>query len=224
MKCPRCQLGVHIQADRSVYEIRDESDRAINGKYGAEVSHGLCPECGKLLVMLREGPLVVHEEGPELQAVIVEQPLFPAGDYRQVDESVPERYRRDFQEAALLVNLSPRASAALSRRLLQTLIRDEYRIKKGDLYHEIEELRSTGTISQMVRDSVDVIRQVGNIAAHPEWTTVGELVDVEPDEAAWLLDVLELIFEDRFVAPRRGAVRKQRLNEKLLKLGKPTVT
>ena len=71
-------------------------------------------------------------------------------------------------------------------------------------------------------DAVDAIRNVGNFAAHPlKDTNTGQIVDVEPGEAEWLLEVLEALFDFTFVQPKRLDERKKKLNEKLQALGKP---
>jgi hypothetical protein len=49
----------------------------------------------------------------------------------------------------------------------------------------------------------------------------GEIVDVEPGEAEWTLDVLEGLFDFFIVQPKRLAAKKAALNVKLAGLGKP---
>jgi hypothetical protein len=63
---------------------------------------------------------------------------------------------------------------------------------------------------------------VGNFAAHPmKSKNSGEIVDVEDNEAEWLLEVLEELFEHYYVAPARAAGRRSALNQKLADAGKP---
>ena len=63
---------------------------------------------------------------------------------------------------------------------------------------------------------------IGNFAAHPlKSTTTGSIVDVEPGEAEWNLDVLESLFDFYFVQPAISAKRKAELNKKLKEAGKP---
>ena len=66
------------------------------------------------------------------------------------------------------------------------------------------------------------IRNIGNFGAHPvKDANTGEIVDVEPGEAEWLLDVLESLFDSAFVQPKRLEEREQKLNDKLQQIGKP---
>jgi hypothetical protein len=45
-------------------------------------------------------------------------------------------------------------------------------------------------------------------------------VDVEPGEAEWLLELLDVFLDHVFVEPARTAARKARLNAKLGTVGK----
>ena len=70
--------------------------------------------------------------------------------------------------------------------------------------------------------AIDAIRNIGNFAAHPiKSKSSGELVDVEPGEAEWTLDVLEGLFDFYFVQPELLKKKKNELNQKLQDAGKP---
>ncbi len=119
---------------------------------------------------------------------------------------------------------SPKASAALSRRCLQHILRDEAGVKKQDLFREIQEVLDSGKLPSHISGGLDAVRNIGNFAAHPiKSQSSGEIVDVEPGEAEWNLDVLESLFDFYFVAPARSAARKAALNKKLADAGKPPV-
>lgn len=118
--------------------------------------------------------------------------------------------------------VSPKASAALSRRCLQAILRDKAGVKPGNLVKEIEEVINSKTLPSYLSDSIDAIRNIGNFAAHEiKSITTGEVVDVEPGEVEWLLDVLESLFEFYFVEPARLKAKKDALNKKLTDAGKP---
>lgn len=66
------------------------------------------------------------------------------------------------------------------------------------------------------------MRNIGNFAAHPiKSTNTGEIIDVEPGEAEWLLDVLEGLFDFYFVQPAILKAKRDKLNQKLVDAGKP---
>ena len=70
--------------------------------------------------------------------------------------------------------------------------------------------------------AVDAVRNIGNFSAHPtKNTSTGEIVDVEPGEAEWSLEVLEGLFEHYFVQPAVLQRKRDALNQKLQEAGKP---
>lgn len=125
-------------------------------------------------------------------------------------------------EACAVLPLSSKASAALSRRILQDILREHFSIKHSSLANEIEDFIGLKDVPSYLSQAVDAIRNIGNFAAHPlKDTNTGEIVDVEPGEAEWLLDVIESLFDFTFVQPTRLEQRRKSLNEKLKALGKP---
>jgi len=52
-------------------------------------------------------------------------------------------------------------------------------------------------------------------------TTTGEIVDVEPHEAEWNLDVLESLFDFYYVQPALAKAKKDIINKKLVAAGRP---
>jgi uncharacterized protein Smg (DUF494 family) len=132
---------------------------------------------------------------------------------------VPEAIRQDYIEACLVEPYSKKASAALARRCLQNMLRDNG-IKKGDLSKEIDE--AMDKLPSHLAESIDAIRHIGNFAAHPiKSSSTGEIVDVEDEEAEWALDVLEYLFDFYYVQPAATKRKKEAMNKKLADLGKP---
>jgi hypothetical protein len=135
---------------------------------------------------------------------------------------IPKEYADDFDEARKVVEISPQSSSALSRRILQHVIRSVYRIKKRDLYEEVREFIDTVKPPSSLADTLDAIRAVGNFAAHPiKNTATGQIEPVEPGEAEWLIELVEMLFDFAFVQPEREKQRKAALNAKLRAAGKP---
>jgi Domain of unknown function (DUF4145) len=82
-----------------------------------------------------------------------------------IPSDVPEKYREDYNEACSVLADSAKASAALSRRCLQLLLRDQAKVKHQDLSNEIQELLDRGTLPSHIADSLDAVRNIGNFAA-----------------------------------------------------------
>jgi hypothetical protein len=93
------------------------------------------------------------------------------------------------------------------------MIRDFCNIKKDRLIDEIKALRKAvddGTAPRSVTpdsvDAIDNVRGVGNIGAHME-KEIDLIVPVDPGEAQILIELIESLFDEWYVAHER---RKQR--------------
>ncbi len=127
---------------------------------------------------------------------------------KTLPHQVPEKYRKEFDEARLVLPISPRASAALSRRLLEYFLTDHTNKRGLKLGQLIDRLQNTEALPTDLNEAIDLVRQIGNFAAHAnkDWHT-GEIIEVAPREAQLLLDILEGLFRFYFVWPYR--IRQQ---------------
>lgn len=214
MRCPHCGTGIYFEGERRVYRSNGDSSPIL----GYEITQGLCPACEELIVLMRSGEYRWIDDQAEILNPIEEQFLYPKYPRRIIDAIVPENYRNLFDEAIAVLSASPKASAALSRRLLQQLLREEFKIQLGtnvNLDEEIREFYKLTDVPSDLKAHVDEIRQIGNWAAHPiKYRSTGEIVDVEPQEAEWLLDILEDILDFRFVQPKLGRERQAKYDQK----------
>ena len=136
---------------------------------------------------------------------------------------VPEEYAEGYREAYLVIADSPKASAALSRRCLQNILREKAQVKHPDnLADARKEVVEDPATPKGIADSLDAVRNIGNFAAHPNKSQrTGEIVDVEPLEAEWCLETLEILFAYYFVRPAEIQRRQDAINSKLADIGKP---
>ena len=123
-------------------------------------------------------------------------PIYPNSLAKQFPEYIPQAIRNDYEEAYSIVSLSPKASATLSRRCLQGMIRDFWNIKKSNLAEAINELQSKVTPSQW--KAINSVRSIGNIGAHME-KDINVIIDVDPDEAEKLLKLIELLIDKWYI-------------------------
>jgi hypothetical protein len=177
-----------------------------------------CPECGKALIQLAED--ANNTAGSGTPTIV-----YPRNaNNRPVPPEVPDPYRQDFLEATEVLALSAKASAALSRRNLQAILRDKAATKKKDLFDQIDEVVASGKLPSHIEKGRHAVRNIGNFAAHEiKSTTTGAIVEVEVGEAEWNLDVLESLFDFYFVQPAISAKRTAELNKKLKDAGKPEI-
>ncbi len=130
----------------------------------------------------------------------------PESSHKLQPDFIPTPIIQDYIEASRIRDLSPKASATLARRCIQGMIRDFCKISKNKLIDEIIELAKrlqdgtapAGVNSESV-EAIDHVRSIGNIGAHME-KDIDVIVDVDPGEAQALLDLIEMLFEEWYVA------------------------
>lgn len=143
--------------------------------------------------------------------------LLPESNAKPQPQFIPQPIVDNYKQACRIRDQSANASAAMARRCLQGMIRDFCNVSKGTLAKEIETLKSQVNegkgppgVSPDTLVAIDHIREIGNIGAHME-KDINLILDVEPDEAQALIDLIELLFEEWYVA-------RQAREEKLKKL------
>ncbi|MBN3789704.1 DUF4145 domain-containing protein [Burkholderia sp. Ac-20353] len=179
-----------------------------------------CPACGKAIIVLRAEfkPGTKYLYADDVEPFLV----YPKSTGRQpAPDEVPDQIAEDYHEACAVLASSPKASAALSRRCLQALLRDNG-FEQRDLAPAIEAALASNQLPSAISENLDAVRVIGNFAAHPmKDTSSGEILPVEPHEAEWNLDVLEQLFDFYYVQPARAQARRAELDAKLVAAGKP---
>lgn len=220
MKCPHCLVEINPNFSETFLYGDKESFWSVFTMN--------CPNsiCGKMIIDLASGEPHRNQQNQAyhgLKSVNFRQTIRPFASSRPpVPPEVDELFAKDYKEACLILTFSPKASAALSRRCLQNVLREKAGVKKGDLSNEIQQIIDSKSLPTHLSESIDAIRNIGNFAAHPlKSTSTGEIVDVEIGEAEWLLDVLEALFDFYFVQPSILKAKRDALNKKLADIGKP---
>lgn len=144
--------------------------------------------------------------------------VFPTQAVKQYPDYIPEQIRTDYTEAFLTAKISPKASATLSRRCLQGILRDfweitpqfwdshielkrEVRLKdssKANLWQEIKAVEQLGGVPAPIIAAFKQLKDIGNIGAHPE-IDASLIVDVEPGEAEALVSLIDLIIRQTYI-------------------------
>lgn len=225
MKCPHCSTGLYTKNFLRQWAFQEPGNPGTVRQLVVDY----CPVCKKAVVLLRKGRGVRNGDWSgrpsfELRSEEEETLLFPRYSMVGIDTDLPDHYKADLVEAVSILQLSPRVSAALSRRLLQTIFREEFGIKRNTLAQETDAFIQRKDVPASLAKQVDAIRNVGNFAAHPvKDANTGEIVEVEPGEADWLLEVLKELLDFAFIKPKQIAERTRKLNEKLRAAGKPPI-
>jgi hypothetical protein len=221
VKCPHCNTGIAealttVQiASYPFCTLRDGTN--VPGVIWIGL-HQRCSECHEVFIYLEK----IHTATTAKER----HPGYPSSSKtaRPIPAEITDPFRQDFAEACTVLPLSPKASAALSRRLLQFILREKGQTKKKDFADQIDEVIDSKAVPSHIAEDLHAVRVIGNFAAHPiKSKNTGEIVDVEPGEAEWNLDVVESLFDFYFVQPELSRKRKEALNKKLTEAGKPTV-
>lgn len=223
MQCPHCLVEFHDE--KRIEYLGQDSE----GKWGIEKYNCPNPACKKSIYFLIKGDISTPQHSTAYYVrdnkYEIKQLIRPKGTNRPpVPIEVPNEFAEDYNEACLILADSPKASAALSRRCLQHILREKSGVKKADLANEIQEVLDKNQLPGYISDSIDAVRNIGNFAAHPlKSKSTGEIVAVEIGEAEWTLDVLELLFDFYFVQPEKIKSKRLALNQKLTDAGKPNM-
>jgi len=226
MKCPHCIVEFHDEpkyvwlgkdsesiwvleklscpnptCKKDIFSLLNAETSRIDFSFGAPVSQ-------KQLSSIKDS-ILVRPKG-------VNRPPTPV--------EVPQKYADDYKEACLVLSDSPKASAALSRRSLQLILKEKAGFKEKDLFKQIQSALDSKTLPTHIAESIDGVRNIGNFAAHPiKSLSTGEIFPVEPGEAEWNLEVIEMLFDFYFTQPERTRLRREALNSKLKEAGKPVL-
>ena len=206
--CPRCgayanqawYLADAIDKDRAEYRGQSIKMETID-----EFAFSNCVHCKLVSIWNREKKNLVYPK--------INNRTFDLTD-------IPKHLSDDYEEACVVLSDSPKASAALSRRCLQSILREQGFDDKS-LFKEIQKAIDSEKLPSHIVESLDSVRTIGNLAAHPtKDISTGEILPVEPGEAEWNIETLEFLFDFFYTQPARTRKRKEALNEKLKSAGK----
>lgn len=217
-KCPFCGHDTTItdsddsKFDHTLYIKNSVGRHMISGKFI------VCPneECNKYTLDVWLGTTKKNISGHYMFGDIIKHwALVPHSGAQSFPEYVSKPIIKDYEEACLIVEGSPKASATLSRRCLQGIIRDFWKVKrpadhKGPwrLKEEIEAIKDN--VDPLTWKAIDAVRKVGNIGAHME-TDINVIIDVEPEEAEKLIELIELLIRDWYINRHERQVRLEEI-------------
>lgn len=213
-QCPFCGRHATIGEDNAYSDTARCSKDSVDGPIQLESLFIVCPSraCRKtaLTIILRRAKWQPGLNTWALGAIIFKRDLLPASRAQALPPFIPAPIVADYNEACLIETLSPKASATLSRRCLQGILRDYWKVKPGKLYNEIEEVKDK--MDPATWDAIDAVRKVGNIGAHME-KDIDVIVDVEPQEAALLIGLIETVIKDWYIIREERRVRLEQIKQ-----------
>jgi len=217
--CPFCQHHQVVTTDTTHKQVTHL--RVGRSKHGPQIASEVLatrcvnPDCNDIVLKMRFGTYRRNtNSGADELGTELENWVLRPGSYSLVQpEYIPRALREDYYEACSIRDASPKASATLARRCLQGMIRDFCGIAKSRLIDEIRELtkqleegRAPKGVEFETIEAIDAVRNVGNIGAHMD-RDINLIVDVDPGEAQALIELLEMLFEDWYIARHKRAER-----------------
>lgn len=215
--CPFCNHKITVTAANSHdywFELnipKTSYDKDLG--FGVTAITCLNDECKQLILKARLTDVfyIQYTRSSGESEVQKEWDLIPEYKYIQFPDYIPPVILEDYSEACKIIKLSPKASATLSRRCLQGMIRDFWKIKKDTLFLEVDALKEVMP-DKSLWDAIDSIRKLGNIGAHME-KDVNVIVEISENEAQDLINLIELLLKEWYVSRhnRDESIKKVKL-------------
>lgn len=190
--CPHCHKHTSLDIARAAYgpEYAPKYTGAIWKKNDYEKWWiGICNNCDNPVLCLNSG-----------------ESIYPNPLPSPTDHRIPEDIRGDIDESKYCYSIGAfRASAVMARRAMQNACMEKGATKRN-LIEQINELKENGTITNDLKEWADVVRWVGNDAAHPNKD------QVEQDDSKDILDLAEQFLHIIYVAPAIAKERRENRN------------
>ena len=199
-QCPYCGRDTTI-TDANYNIINNDFSELcadIPSEYNIEVVACPSPDCGKYAIYLTVIQNIKDPRSRWVKKVIFRKRIIPGPGYKNYDADVPDHIIEDYQEACLIRELSPKASATLARRCLQGMIRDFHGITGKNLHQEIEAIGEK--LDPGLFDALMALKGLGNIGAHPEKeVNINLIIDIDPQEAELMIGIVEHLLDEWYV-------------------------
>ncbi len=196
--CPFCNHDSIITYS-NIYVI--SANLSIENKHGPKIAFFyfvVCPnpECKEFTFTVSLYDAYLRQPQYQPTSMIKQWNLIPPSEAKVFPHYIPKPILDDYAEGCLIKDLSPKASATLSRRCLQGMIRDFWGVKKSKLIDEIEAIKDK--VDPLTWKAIDAVRRIGNIGAHME-QDINLIIDVEQDEASLLIQLIETLIKDWYI-------------------------
>jgi hypothetical protein len=135
---------------------------------------------------------------------------------RPIDPLVKDPFRFDYLEASVILEDSPRTSAMLARRILADLLEEYGHVQRSlKLSKMIDNFVESGQHPSYVTENLHYLREIADFGAHTQKDELGNIVDVEPNEAEWTLNVVDTLFDYFIVGPEKDKMRRGAFDKKV---------
>ncbi len=226
MKCPTCAehtpdawQPLFAQshgggANHSLKAREKESDNRAVRHVSFDWMHCANNACKELVIRLHEQYRDFGDAAPGAPKT-VSWFAYPRGSAAgRIDPLVPEHFRRDYEEAALILPISPRMSVVLSRRILADLLEQYAKLTDFALQKRIDAFVADETRPYQLRQNLGFLVEMGNFGAHTQTNDQAEVIDVAEHEAEWTLGLVLRLFDYFIVTPERDRLTREAFDQK----------
>jgi len=148
---------------------------------------------------------------------------------------VVEPFRKDYLEAWIILEDSPRMSAVLSRRLLADLLEKYANLNQYSLAQRIDGFIKDTRHPLWIRQNLHYLREVGDFGAHTQQDKTAApansqpsadpiIINVDKAEAEWTLKNIGDLFEYFIIAPQKDKEMRAAIDKKLADASRKAIT
>jgi len=175
--CPHC--GVLAMQVWSEFMTNFNREHTSGWELQHNMDVGKCDYCSKITIWLKD------------EMIYPSKPSVPISN-----EDLNSEIKKDYNEAAEIIEKSPKAAAALLRLAIQRLCKQLGEDGK-DLNKDIGKLVKKG-LPQKIQKSLDIVRVIGNESVHP-----GQINLYDNKETAYkLFNLINLIASTMITQPK----------------------
>jgi len=175
--CPHC--GVLAMQVWSEFMTNFDREHTSGWELQSNMNVGKCDHCSKITIWLED------------RMIYPNKPNVPTPN-----EDLEEDIKKDYNEAAEIIEKSPKSAVALLRLAIQKLCK-QLGEKGENINNDIGELVKKG-LPAKIQKSLDIVRVVGNESVHP-----GQInLDDNKETAYKLFDLINIIANTMITQPR----------------------
>jgi len=239
MKCPTCSENTPdawqhwwVQTGSGHTHALTEPGLTVQGKNGegiqlpdtvVQIDWMRCANasCGQLVVRAHASKRFRGQPLPEdlTQTWFV----YPRRSARPIDPLVPQELKAEYLEAAELLEISPKMSAVLSRKLVFDLLERYAGIAEYTLKGGLDKFIEDTAHPIRVRENLQHLREIGDFGAHTKKDGVGQIIDVSREDAEWTLDLLDRLFDYFVIEPERDKKLRAAWDKNLQEAGRKPI-
>lgn len=183
MKCRHCLAPVFTEREQ-VGVINSDNHLYV-------IDTSICPKCGNASIYLSRGK--AGATGATKDKEYEEILLYPKNSPKSLaPKQAPQDIRDDFHQAGLILELSPSASAAISRRCFRKVLRDKGDVTPDRFSTEIQQILHSKSLPPAIHKQIEVLGTMHDYASHPVFDkNPSILVNIKPTEAVLWFEALE---------------------------------